>query len=165
MMKAVEDQARRLTMRPQAVRGEASYDRALQLARKNGKEYRKVVADLKRSIKAGNAEAAYALGNLYYYGKVGYVPVDLNEAVRLFRLAAERGNRDAMYFLGYCHELGHGVRKNQRRAYQYYLMAAIRGDVDSMDDVARMLYWGIGTHKDRMAYAAWRQRASELVQS
>ena len=60
------------------------------------------------------------------------VAQDYAEAVRLYSLAAEQGNADAQYNLGYMYCEGIGVTgKNKDEAVKWWRIAAGKGHVDA----------------------------------
>ena len=70
-----------------------------------------------------DAESLYEHGMRYYDSDKDGVR-DYIKAVQYFRLAAERGDRDAMFMLGQCYEYGLGVEKNEEKAEQWYAKGA-----------------------------------------
>ena len=49
------------------------------------------------------------------------------EAVKWFEKAAERGNVEAMYYLGECYRDGSGVDEDQKKAVEWFTKAAEQG--------------------------------------
>ena len=45
---------------------------------------------------------------------------DIDEAVRLYRMAAEKGSLEAKFRLGWCYANGIGVEKDEEQALKYY---------------------------------------------
>lgn len=109
---------------------------------------------LKRAAIAGSAEAHYAIGTWYLFGRV--LPKDLKKAARHLKIAAADGDASAMFDLALLYETGRGVSKNAARAYQLYVRAAQKGDADATKSVIRCLYHGIGAPRNKLA--------SELVE-
>ena len=87
---------------------------------------------------AGNAISQYNLG--VCYAKGNGVEVDLAEAVRWFRKAAEQGMPQAQFNLGMCLSRGAGVEKNVVEGTIWLNSAAQPGD----EDAERILkqFWG-----------------------
>jgi TPR repeat protein len=56
----------------------------------------------------------YHLAICYDFGRG--VPKDQVEAVRLYKLAVERGNSEAMFNLAKCYEKGEGVERPEKRS-------------------------------------------------
>jgi TPR repeat protein len=55
------------------------------------------------------------------------MPVNLFEAVRWYRLAAEQGFAIAQFNLGYCYKRGRGVDVDLLLAYSWFKLAADQG--------------------------------------
>jgi TPR repeat protein len=141
-----------------------SYQTALRDAQGKNPDYKVILEHLKIAVSEGNAQAADALGRLYYYGNQAAVPQNLRTAIKWFRCAVKLGGAEAAYSLGRCYELGEGVTKNERSAFKHYLFGAVRSDADCMEEVGRCLYWGIGTAKDKASSRIWLDATDELRQ-
>ena len=74
----------------------------------------------------GDADAQVTLGGWYFSGQ-GF-PKDADEAVRLWRLAAEQGHLPAQTGLGGRYFNGRGVEQDEAEAFRWYRMAAEQGD-------------------------------------
>ncbi len=96
------------------------------------------IPQLKAEADAGNAVSQYNLGLCYANGNG--VEVDLAEAVKWFRKAAEQGLPEAQHNLGICLSRGAGVEKNVAEGAMWLNSAAQQGD----DEAERMLkrWWG-----------------------
>lgn len=70
---------------------------------------------------------------------------DYTEAVRLFRLAAERGHAPSYLYLGLAHHYGYGVDRDYAQAADWYREAAAAGEVEAMVRLAEMAEAGQGT--------------------
>lgn len=58
---------------------------------------------------------------------------DYTEAVRWYRLAAERGNAAAQYGLGFMYAMGRGVTQNDVYAHMWWNIAAVDGNVNAIN--------------------------------
>ena len=67
-----------------------------------------------------------------------------------------------MYDLAVSFEDGLGIKQDEAKAFEYYLRAAIRGDADSVFNVGRCLFYGLGTREDQAQAQIWLERAEEL---
>lgn len=112
-----------------------------------------VVGLLLKAEQAGNAEAIYALGTWYLFGK--HLPKDHRKAAEYLERATALDHADAAYDLAVSYELGKGVNKDIQRAFSLYMKAALQGDRQATYEVGRCFYWGIGTSKDRQVAAVW----------
>jgi len=59
------------------------------------------------------------------------------------------------------YENGKGVKKNLEKAYEYYLSAARKGNLDSQKKVAEMYKEGIGTEKNIEKSEYWLNQIEE----
>ena len=98
---------------------------------------------LQLAARRGNAEANYAIGTWYLYGRV--VPKDYKLAAKYLDIAARKNFAPALFDSALLYEKGNGVKKNLRIAFERYLEAANLGDTDALKSVARCVYYGIGT--------------------
>ena len=78
----------------------------------------------------------------------------------LFR-RAESGDNDACYNLGECFYYGRGIKKDSRKAVEWYTRAAERGDCSSQKKLALCWHSGIGTENDLSKAAYWYKKAAE----
>jgi TPR repeat protein len=62
---------------------------------------------------------------------------DEAEAVKWFRQAAEKGNRDAQYGLGMAYLRGKGIQKSDSLAYDWLKKSADAGHVEAKKEVAK----------------------------
>ena len=83
----------------------------------------------------------------YYYGRNGKTK-DYAEAVKWYRKAAEQGNADAQYSLGYCYYKGRGVAKDCAEAVRWIRKAADQGNIDAQCNLGYFYYSGEGVTKD-----------------
>jgi TPR repeat protein len=75
---------------------------------------------------------------MYEYGRG--VAKDDQEAVRLYKLAADQGITVAQVDLGLMHENGRGVVKDDQEAVRLYKLAADRGNADGQSNLGSFLY-------------------------
>jgi len=102
----------------------------------------------------GDRRASYALATWYLHGN-GKYKKDKSKAIYFLKIAADAGIPCANYDIAVCYEIGDGVKKNTRVAYKHYLSAALGGDYDAVEEVARCLHYGIGVMKDRSIAQVW----------
>ena len=84
-----------------------------------------------------------------------------DDAVRLYRLAAEKGYPPAMNNLGYRYFEGRGVPKDKAEAVRWFRRAAEMGDARSMDDLGSALADGIGVAKHDAEAVRWFRRGAD----
>ncbi len=107
----------------------------------------RAVALLREAASKGSAEADYAIGTWYGFGK--HLPQDDQKAIKHFKRAAKKKFPAALFNLAYCHEVGRGLPKDPARAFTLYVEAAREGDRDAASAVYRCLFWGIGVTQNR----------------
>ena len=96
-----------------------------------------------------DADAAYARG-------------DYATAYRLLKPLAEQGNARAQYDLGFMHEKGQGVPKDDVEAAKWYRKAAEQGNAIAQVNLGFMYDKGQGVPKDDVEAAKrWRKAAEE----
>ena len=65
-------------------------------------------------------------GALYYLGQEK--PKDYREALKWFRLAADKGSAEAQRFVGIIYDNGQGVARDSKEALKWFRLAADQGD-------------------------------------
>ena len=141
--------------------GSKPYQLALREALKKRPDYKQVLALLKRALKQGDPYAAYALATWYLHGSRGFKK-DIRKGTALLKQAAQGAVASANYDLAVSHENGIGVRKNEKRAFELYLTAALLGDKSAFFETGRCYFYGIGTKQDRRTAKIWLTRAKQL---
>ena len=127
--------------------------KALDLVKSKDYDGAAALALLEKADSLGNAEAAYAIGTWYLFGK--HVKKNYRTAVSYLERASARGYASAASDLAVCYEKGAGVSKDKGEAFRLYMKAARLGDKQAAYEVGRCFYWGIGTAKDRRAAEVW----------
>ncbi len=104
-------------------------------------------------------------GESCYYGKgepaSGCPSKDYAKAFAWFQRAAERGNANAMGFLGNMYRYGQSVQQNYGQALDWYERSAERGDAGSQFDLGNMYYRGEGIPKDYAKAFEWLSKSAE----
>jgi TPR repeat protein len=118
----------------------------------------KLVHVLMSTLPAYTPQVRVPLSSLYMYScllpclqtlhRTGVEKNDV-EALRLFRLAAEQGDEDALYNVGVFHQSGTaGVTKDEREAVKLYRLAANRGHPLAQVNLGWCLECGVGVEKN-----------------
>src|SRR3990167_4117455 len=76
------------------------------------------------------------------------VEKDEKEACRYYKLAADQGNVNAQFTLGYMYADGKGVEKDEKEACRYYKLAADQGNVNAQCNLGVMYSNGKGVEKN-----------------
>ncbi len=74
---------------------------------------------------------------------------------------AEKGNKKAQYYVGYCYLKGRGTDENKADAFKWFLKAANQGEKDAQYFLAKCYETGCGIHKDRIKAVIWYAKAAE----
>lgn len=85
---------------------------------------------------------------------------DYKIAVTWYQKAAAQGYAPAINNLGYCYFYGHGVEKNQVKAFEYYFTAATKGNPLAQKNCGEMLFFGDGVKRDLNAAKQWFEKAA-----
>lgn len=120
---------------------------------------RQALAWLKPEAKAGNVDAWYWLGRLYFYDVPG-VPKDYRLAARWFEKAARAGHADAQYKLGGMYYVGHGVRQSVLQALVWWREAAKQGQAEALNNLGALLATGTGVKSEKVLGLALQILAS-----
>ena len=115
-------------------------DFAAGLAAYDKHDYATAFKEWKPVAEAGDPEAQFNLGLLYYDG-LG-VPQSYSDAARWFRRSADQGYEKAQLNLGAMYGVGKGMHKNYVEAYTWLSLCAATGDAKCLaqrDLVARKL--------------------------
>ena len=147
--------------------------------RKKELAYRKQIAEL------WNMEAVKTLAKMHQHG-IGKADVNIEKAMKWYRIAAEAGDFESAKELGIIYDRGRGVEVDKTQAVQWYEKALQAGDeeIRREDDgellcisgtrqdkkqkmimimvrLSDMYAYGIGTAVDEARAAALRNRAKE----
>ena len=109
-------------------------------------------------VKKKKAWAQRVMGGMYERG-LG-VKQSYEMAKRLYGLAAQQGDGNAMFNLGIMYETGQGVEQSYERAFEYYEQAAHLGDVQAQYNSGNMYYNGQGVEKDIAQAREWWSKAA-----
>ena len=103
--------------------------------------------------------ALLSLAHKYYHGD-GVEP-NYEEAARLYRIAAERGNVEAQQALGFMYYVGLGVLQDYAEAARWTSLAAEQGDASAQTLLGILHYFGLGMPQGYAEAAGWFRLASE----
>lgn len=114
---------------------------------------------LEADARAGDREAAQALGTLYLNGD----GVTRNPAMAAgwFRRAAEAGHEDAAYNLANAYRLGLGTQKDLAHALHWYMRAADGGSAEAAYTLGTIFRLGDGVRRDYGNAIHWLSVAAD----
>lgn len=95
------------------------------------------VKQLIKSAQAGDVNAQYNLGVLYFEGKD--VTQNYLEAAKWYGSAADQGDKQAQFNLGLMYYRGIGIPQNYLYAYELFSLAAEKGDERAKQGMAAIL--------------------------
>ena len=141
---------------------------AYELGRGVGKNLSVAKSHYRKAMQKGSSGAGRALARLeqgnrsavssstaepsatatYRRGESAYNKKNYGEALRLFREAADKGNANAMNFVGYMYSSGHGVSRNYREAARWYRKAVGKGHAAAMSNLANRYVNGQGVPRN-----------------
>ena len=116
-------------------------------------------AETKKKAEAGDAQAQYNLGVMYYSGEG--VPKDATKAVEWFEKAATQGYAAAQLTLGWMFAKGNGVPKDAVKAIEWWEKAAAQGDVGAQNNLGRMYKYGKGVPKNHTKAFEWYKKTAD----
>ena len=114
-------------------------------------------------IAGKTAEQIRTIAYNYCEGKGGK-SVDYAKAMKYSRIAAERGNTDAMVDIGYMYSNAQGVTRDKVEAVKWYRKAAEQGNASGQSNLGYMYRNGYGVTKDYAEAVKWYRKAAEQGQ-
>lgn len=108
----------------------------------------------------GDAPSQYALGSLYYAGRI--VKQNDEKAFDWFLKAAEGGHIKAQNDVGVLYLEGRGTRKDTEKAFEWIERAANKNNLPAMMNLGRIYLQGIGKSKDEKEALRWFLKAADL---
>jgi TPR repeat protein len=116
---------------------------------------------LQKSADLGYADALYQLG---VYKMHGFgCQVNWKEALKFCEAAANKGCADAANEAGYIYDRGeHGVKKDDEKAFEWFLKAAELNHTEAIRYVIRAYHDGIVEDEDGEEYLYWVEKGFEL---
>lgn len=125
-----------------------TFEKALKLY--DEKKYAEALPYLKEAIKQGYVRAYTLLGHFYRDGLS--VPVGEIEAVKNYRISAERGNAEGQYWMGWSYYHGKGVTQNYKMALEWFEKSAEKGNLNAKIGVADTYYYGFKDYEKALIY-------------
>ncbi|UKK53335.1 energy transducer TonB [Prevotella sp. E2-28] len=114
-------------------------------------DYNNAKVALQKAADEGFGEAAFILGNLYFYGydtTGGHVNSDDTKGVALYEKSVELGHDNALFDLGRAYLYGWGVERNPEKAFNYFKTAQTKNQYEAKYFLAFCYWAGIGVEQD-----------------
>ena len=123
----------------------------------DSENYTETVTWWTKTEKAGDAETQFING--CHTDEQSLTQDD--EEVKKYRQAAEQGDADAQYNLGFCYEHGQGVTKNRSEAMKWYRKAAEQGHAYAQSRLGFCYKYGRGVTQNYTEAVKWWRKAAE----
>lgn len=119
------------------------------------------VGYFKRAVSNGYAPSMVSLGEMYVGGRG--VPQNHEEAMRLFRAAADLGDKDGQYKMGIAHELGFaGTKVDLKESVKWFRLSAEQGSARALVHMGTLMHAGKGVPQDYAGAYNMFSKAAEL---
>ncbi|MCH8073575.1 MAG: sel1 repeat family protein [Proteobacteria bacterium] len=123
-------------------------------------DYQAAIMEWQPLAEEGHADGQFGMGLLYANG-FG-VPLDDDQALKWYLLAADQKHAEAQCNLAVMHANGWGVPQSDAEAFKWYSLAAEQGITQAQIAVARMYSGGFGAAQDKVQAHKWFNIASEF---
>ncbi len=129
------------------------------------KDEAKGIEWLAKSLQTSSDQADFqvTIGKLYSADTDQYVKHDYAKAMKLFQQAAAKGNAEAEYQIGFMHEFGQGVPRNQTEAIKWCRQSAEHGFAEAQFSIGVSYAQGRDMKQDYAQALQWLQKAAEQV--
>ncbi len=87
---------------------------------------------------------------------------EISEEVKSLQFAADGGDAVAQCNLGYCLEMGEGIKADSEQAVAQYRKSAAQGNAAACFNLARCYVNGMGVEPDVVQFIEWCEKAAEL---
>lgn len=125
----------------------------------NNHDYKKAIELHEKSISNGNIESNIQLGYMYFYGEG--VKQDKQKGFDYLLTAAKGDIVDAQVFIGNAYENGYQVKKDFKKAAEWYKKAANKSKIASFQ-LGLIYENGKGTRRDLQKALTYYTKAAEL---
>lgn len=123
-------------------------------------DYETALSEWQTLAESGDADAQFGMGLLYSNG-FG-VPLDDDEALKWYKLAADQDHGMAANNLGVMYANGWGVPQSDEEAFRWYSLAAEHGVIDAQIVLAERFASGFGVTPDNVQAHKWLGIAAAL---
>ena len=122
-------------------------------------DIKKAIEWYDKAIDAGDISSMVTKGSIFYYG-IGGIPIDYEEAVKLYTKAAEKGDDDGMWRLARCYGNGKGVEKNLQKAFEWFKQSADKNNSNALCDLGVCYHYGFGVEKNYKRAVEFYEKAA-----
>jgi len=110
---------------------------------------------------SGTAQVSTEIERAVTSADAAYERDDFAEAVRWYRLAANRGDATSQLNLGFMYDEGKGVPENNVEAARWYRKAAEQGLAIAQSNLGHLYTTGEGVPKSNLAAVRWYRQAAD----
>lgn len=110
---------------------------------------------LQKRAETGDADALFRLGYRLAFGRSRPRSTDWGAVFPLWEQAAKAGHTRALFYVGVCHEHGHGTAADLPEALRWYEQAARQGHDVAMYNLAFSYRTGDGVPQDYEQMHFW----------
>lgn len=114
--------------------------------------------ELTKKAQAGDPQAQYELGTLYYTGQE--VETNLELGANWFLKSAQQGLSKAQLAIGRCYFYGRGMPRDKEQGVGWYYEAALNDNVEAINALAECFYLGDGVEKNHREAIKWYSKAA-----
>ena len=128
-------------------------------------EYKKsnighILAYMKKSAKMGYVPSMLFLGKYFLKGD-GRCEADYHESFKWYKMAADSLSAEGAYHSAKCYELGKGVKKNLKKAFELCKAAADEGFAPALNELGRYYMYGISCECDEAKAFSLLKKSSD----
>lgn len=129
------------------------------------REYKKAAIYLEHACKEGFGEAAFLLGEIYYWGLTG--EYDRKKAFQMYKNAVELGHDRGNVQMGRCYLYGQGVEENEKKGFELIAKGVDENDPDARIYLGLCWYFGYGVEQADtiVAFMNCRNNLDRMVES
>ena len=129
------------------------------------KEYQRAAIYLEKAQQEGFGEAAFLLGEMYYWGFNGMK--DTEKALQMYQRAIELGHDRGTVQIGRCYLYGgNGVERDEKKTFELFAKGVEEKDPEARMYIALCWFFGMGVEEDRnVAIANSRNYTQQMVES
>ena len=136
------------------------YEKALEIADGNGGHLNLALELLNNASEAGDERARYALASWYLNG-TKVVNKDEEKGRKLLKSLQQSLIAEANYDLGVMYDLGSGCRRNSKKAFEFYMKAALLGDCQACSQIAEFFRTGEVVQRSQVLAESWQKRSNQ----
>ena len=119
------------------------------------KNHKEALHWYRKAAEQGHLLSQYEVGLMLYLGDENLKERDYSESAKWLKMASDRGMPEAWNALGVLLEDGLGIPKDAKAAFEYFLKAAMCGEVKGQANVGRCFALGVGTTRDLVQAYKW----------